>query len=119
MTNGNAPPPGESKQARISSSSAKRIWITPNWVNSALEAQSRERIKLVRELATVRGLMPLLMKPRNGNRWSMAERAELQQRLRALAHASPYLLAMVLPGSFVALPALAWWLDRRRQNRAA
>jgi len=29
---------------------------------------------------------------------------------------SPYLVVMVMPGSFVVLPALAWWLDRRRQN---
>lgn len=107
------------KQARRSNSLVTRIRIQPNWINNAIAAQNRERIKLVSELATVRGLMPLLMKPRNGNRWSMDERAELQQQLRALAHASPYLLAMVLPGSFVALPALAWWLDRRRQNRAS
>jgi hypothetical protein len=29
---------------------------------------------------------------------------------------SPYLAVMVMPGSFIVLPALAWWLDRRRQN---
>ncbi len=113
------PPPDQLKQVRKSSSLVNRIRIRPDWINNALAAQNRERIKLVSELAAVRGLMPLLMKPRNGNRWSMAERVELQQRLRALAHASPYLLALVLPGSFVALPALAWWLDRRRQDRAS
>lgn len=119
MTSRGAPPPEETKQADSSNTSAARVRIRPNWISNALAAQNRERIKLVGELATVRGLVPLLMKPRNGERWSKAERAELQQQLRALAHASPYLLAMVLPGSFVALPALAWWLDRRRQNRAS
>jgi uncharacterized Tic20 family protein len=39
--------------------------------------------------------------------------------VRALAHLSPYLVVLVLPGSFIALPVLAWWLDRRRQNRDA
>jgi hypothetical protein len=29
------------------------------------------------------------------------------------------LVVMALPGSFVALPVLAWWLDRRRQNRSS
>ncbi|HLA35753.1 MAG TPA: hypothetical protein VJ001_12890 [Rhodocyclaceae bacterium] len=58
------------------------------------------------------------MKPRNGQRWSPTERAALHGQLRALAHISPYLIVLLLPGSFAALPVLAWWLDRRRQNRA-
>ena len=37
-------------------------------------------------------------------------------RLRAL---SPYLAALLLPGGFAALPALAWWFDRRRKQRDA
>jgi len=84
-----------------------------------LAAQNRERQQLLEEMAKVRGLVPLLMKSRNGAHWSAAERAALQGQLRALAHLSPYLVFMVLPGSFVALPVLAWWLDRRRQNRRA
>lgn len=82
-----------------------------------LAAQNRERKQVQGELVKVRGLMPLLMKPRNGERWTAAERVALQDQLRALAHLSPYLLVMVLPGSFVALPVLAWWLDRRRRHR--
>lgn len=82
-----------------------------------LAAQNRERQQLLGEMAQMRGLMPLLMKSRNGANWTAAERAALQGQLRALAHLSPYLVIMVLPGSFVALPVLAWWLDRRRQNR--
>lgn len=80
-------------------------------------AQNRERKQLLGEMVKVRGLMPLLMKPRNGERWTAAERSALQDQLHALAHLSPYLVVMVLPGSFAALPLLAWWLDRRRQNR--
>ena len=82
-----------------------------------LAAQDRERKQLLSEMVKVRGLMPLLMKPRNGERWTSIERAALQEQLRALAYLSPYLVVMVLPGSFVVLPVLAWWLDRRRQNR--
>ena len=84
-----------------------------------LAAQNRERQQLLVEMVKVRGLMPLLMKSRNGERWSASERAVLHGQLRALAHLSPYLVLIALPGSFVALPVLAWWLDRRRQNRGA
>jgi hypothetical protein len=81
-------------------------------------AQNREREQLLTELVRVRGLMPLLMKSRNGERWTDIEQKALQQQLRALAYLSPYLVAMVLPGSFALVPILAWWLDRRRQNRS-
>jgi hypothetical protein len=83
-----------------------------------LEAQRREKDKVLAEAAKVRGLMPLLMKRRNGSRWSRAERRALQEQMRALAHLSPYLLVLVLPGSFVVLPMVAWWLDRRRCRRS-
>ena len=68
-------------------------------------------------MVKVRGLMPLLMKPRNGYRWTRSERAELMVQVKAIAYLSPYLVVMILPGSFLALPVLAWWLDRRRHRR--
>ena len=82
-----------------------------------LAAQKRERDQLLQEMVKIRGLMPLLMKPRNGMHWTPAERRELQEQFRAIAHLSPYLVVMVLPGSFAVLPVMAWWLDRRRLNR--
>lgn len=82
-----------------------------------LEAQRRERQVIVAELVQVKGLMPLLMKHRNGDRWSREERRMLRQQLHALMDLSPYLVVMALPGSVLLLPALAWWLDRRRQRR--
>jgi hypothetical protein len=82
-----------------------------------LAAQRRERLQITSELARVKGLMPLLMRRRNGGNWSVAERHELLEQLHALAHLSPYLVILVMPGSFLALPVLAWWLDRRRQHR--
>jgi hypothetical protein len=95
------------------------IRVSPGLMQKILAAQNRERLQLQGEMVKMRGLMPLLMKSRNGERWTNAERTALQEQLRALAHLSPYLVVMVLPGSFVALPVLAWWLDRRRQHRSA
>lgn len=82
-----------------------------------LAAQLRERNLVLAEFVKVRGLMPLLMKHRNGGAWTRTERVELQEQLRALAHLSPYLVILALPGSFAFLPVLAWWLDRRRHRR--
>ena len=87
------------------------------FVRKVLDANRRERSIVLSELMKTRGLIPLLMKRRNGNTWSRAERLELQEQLRMLAHLSPYFFVFLLPGSFVFLPVLAWWLDRRRHRR--
>lgn len=89
----------------------------PQAVRRLLEAQERERRQLVAELDKVKGMMPLLMKRRNGGQWTVDERHALIEQLHALAHLSPYLVILALPGSFLFLPVLAWWLDRRRQQR--
>ena len=81
---------------------------------SAQELTAREKRHLLSEILQVRGLMPLLMKQRNKGRWSVEDRAELKVHLRRLSDLSPYLVVLALPGSFILLPALAWWLDRRR-----
>ena len=81
---------------------------------SAQELTAREKRHLLNEILQIRGLMPLLMKQRNKGRWSGEDRAELRGHLRRLSNLSPYLVVLALPGSFVLLPALAWWLDRRR-----
>jgi len=82
-----------------------------------VNAQKREAKHMLTELLAVRGLMPLLMKPRNGGNWTPAERAELIGQLRRLSRLSPYLLFLLLPGSALLLPGYAWWLDRRRGLR--
>jgi hypothetical protein len=81
-----------------------------------MDLQARERKFLLAEIVQVKGLMPLLMKPRNKQNWSMDDKAELRDHLRRLSHISPYIAIMILPGSFLMLPILAWWLDRRRQG---
>ena len=77
----------------------------------------REKNRIRAEMQGIQGLLPLLMKQRNGSRWTSAERSELRGHLRNLTTLGPYLLVLVAPGSFVLLPLLAWWLDRRRQKR--
>ena len=76
----------------------------------------REKKYLLSEILQVRGLMPLLMKPRNKQDWTPEDKAELRVHLRRLSNISPYLVVLALPGSFILLPALAWWLDRRRNR---
>jgi hypothetical protein len=76
----------------------------------------REKRHLLNEILQVRGLMPLLMKQRNKGRWTAEDRAELRDHLRRLSNLSPFLVVLALPGSFIMLPALAWWLDRRRNR---
>ena len=90
---------------------------TPDSVKKAFELAERERKALLAEMVQVKGLMPLLMKPRNKMEWSHEDKAELRGHLKRLSHLSPYLVVIVMPGGFAMLPVLAWWLDRRRQNR--
>ncbi|MDD5250571.1 MAG: hypothetical protein PHY45_16460 [Rhodocyclaceae bacterium] len=99
-------------------SAAAGTRVPPRIAHKILAAQRREQMAILAELVKIRGFMPLLMKHRNGAVWSRAERVELHEQLRAMAHLSPYLFIMILPGSFVLLPVFAWWLDRRRQDRA-
>jgi hypothetical protein len=85
-------------------------------VRTVNELTAREKRHLLNEILQVRGLMPLLMKPRNKQPWSEDDKAELAVHLRRLSQISPYLLILVMPGGFFILPALAWWLDRRRNR---
>ncbi|OGV72856.1 MAG: hypothetical protein A3B82_00735 [Methylophilales bacterium RIFCSPHIGHO2_02_FULL_57_10] len=79
--------------------------------------QARERQHVLAEMEQVRGLLPLLMRHRNGETWTPEDRVKLMQELRSLAGLSPYLLPVLLPGGILFLPLLAWWLDRRRTQR--
>lgn len=81
--------------------------------------QDRQRVQVLAEMTRIEGLMPLLMKQRNGTPWTSDDRKKLKQQLRSLARLSPYILALLLPGGLLALPLIAWWLDRRRLRRDA
>jgi hypothetical protein len=88
--------------------------IPPKAVRAFFELMERERRTMLSEILQVRGLMPLLMKPRNNMKWSAADKRELKMHLTRLSRMSPYLIVIVAPGGFFMLPAIAWWLDRRR-----
>ncbi len=94
-----------------------KVVALPVWWRQVMSSQRREVRRVLAELIATRGVMPLLMKVRNGEQWTLAEREELLGHLRRMAHLSPYLIALVLPGSIILLPAYAWWLDRRRIKR--
>lgn len=81
---------------------------------------AREKQFLLSEMAQVKGLLPLLMKQRNKQRWTAEDKAELALHLKRLSDLSPYLIVVAMPCGLLMLPALAWWLDRRRgRNRRA
>ena len=82
-----------------------------------LTSQKRQARVFVSDVLRMRGLMPLLMKHRNGGRWTAEEKAELLMQLRVLSRLSPSLLLLLLPGSVILLPVYAWWLDRRQKPR--
>jgi hypothetical protein len=87
------------------------------FIRSLRELTAREQRFLIDEIMQVRGLMPLLMKSRNGQRWTTEEKQELREHLRRLSSISHYLVVLAMPGGVLLLPALAWWLDRRRNRR--
>ena len=87
-------------------------------VSRVVASQKRQAREFVADVVHMRGLMPLLMKNRNGDKWTEDERSELLNQLRVLSRVSPYLLFLLLPGSALLLPVYAWWLDRRRKPRA-
>lgn len=91
--------------------------ILPGWWRQVVSSQRREAQRILAELLATRGIMPLLMKARNGEGWTIAEKEELLGHLRRMAHLSPYLISLLLPGSVLLLPIYAWWLDRRRLKR--
>lgn len=88
------------------------VAIWPVWWQQIVSSQRREARRLVAELIAVRGVMPLLMKARNGGRWTAGEKQELLVHLRRMALLSPYLPALLLPGSMLLLPLsmLGGWI---------
>ena len=81
------------------------------------QTQKRQARVVIADILRMRKLMPLLMKNRNGGRWTAEEKCELIAQMRALSRVSPYLLFLLLPGSVLLLPIYARWLDGRRKPR--
>ena len=70
----------------------------------------------LRDLYHIQGFMRLLMKPRNGMRWTAEDKAEIRLHLKSVAASLPMLAVFTLPGGLLLLPLLAWYLDRRKQR---
>jgi hypothetical protein len=78
----------------------------------------REKRYMLAEMMEIKGLLPLLMKPRNRQKWTPQDKRELMTHLSHMSKVSPYIAVVMLPGGFFMLPVLSWWLDRRRGKRA-
>lgn len=90
----------------------------PHPVRRFLGVLDREKEHLRDELSRTQKMMPLLMKARNGEKWTAREKEELVGHFRRLSKMSPYIALVVIPGGLALLPLVAWWLDRRRAKRA-
>lgn len=89
------------------------------WFGAMLAGNSREKERLRHELGQIRGGIALLMKQRNGGKWTAQDRQDIRLVLRRISSVSPYLVIWLLPGSVLLLPFLAWHLDNRRKRRVA
>ena len=69
------------------------------------------------DLYHIQGFMHLLMKPRNGMRWTAEDKQELRSHLIPLAETLPYLAVFSLPGGLLLLPILARIMDRRKPGK--
>lgn len=87
-------------------------------VSTLQQLQEREHTRLRAEMAHVPKFFRLLLRPQNGWMWSRAERRALRARGRRMGRLALYLTSIVVPGTTLTLPLIAWWLDRRdRQTR--
>jgi hypothetical protein len=96
-----------------------KMKIAPEWFCSFVASNTREKRRFRDELAQMKGAWPLLMKQRNGGKWTTEEKAELKSMVRSASSVSPYLFIWAIPGSMLLLPFLAWFLDRQRKRKAA
>lgn len=90
----------------------------PEWFCSFIASNTREKRRFRDELVQVKGAWPLLMKQRNGGKWTAREKIELKSMVRSASAVSPYLFIWAVPGSMLLLPFLAWFLDKQRKRRA-
>ena len=91
----------------------KKFSLDDTWT-SLRAFQDVQRRHLHDEIVHAKELFPLLMKQRNGEKWTAEERKLLRHSLASL---SPYLVFLLMPGGFLLLPVVAWWMDHRRKKR--
>lgn len=95
----------------------RRMERAPEWFCSFLAGNSREKSRLKREMATMKGSVVWLVQQRRQGNWDATERAHLRDVMRSASSVSPYLFIWVIPGSMLLLPFMAWFLDKQRKRR--
>lgn len=90
----------------------------PQWFSTFLAGNHREKNRLRREIATMKGSVVWLLRQRRQGQWSLDERTRLREVMRSASAVSPYLIIWAIPGSLLLLPFLAWFIDHRRQRNA-
>ncbi|KRD25263.1 MULTISPECIES: hypothetical protein [Acidovorax] len=95
----------------------RRMERAPEWFCSFLAGNSREKSRLKREMATMKGSVVWLVQQRRQGNWDATERAHLRDVMRSASSVSPYLFIWVIPGSMLLLPFMAWFLDQQRKRR--
>ena len=120
MTNpkpADAPPAFEAFDPDSTVAFRRRMERAPEWFCSFLAGNSREKSRLRREMATMKGSVTWLVQQRRQGNWTAQERAHLRDVMRSASSVSPYLFIWVIPGSMLLLPFLAWFLDQQRKRR--
>ena len=67
-----------------------RMERAPEWFCSFLAGNSREKTRLKRELATLRGSLVWLVRQRRQGHWTAHEREHLRSVMRSASSVSPY-----------------------------
>ncbi len=97
----------------------RRMEKAPEWFCSFLAGNSREKDRLHKEMAIMRGSIVWLLRQKRLGHWSTEDRHHLRQMMRSASSVSPYLFIWVVPGSMLLLPFLAWFIDSKRKKRHA
>ena len=109
--------PRQLRRLRIKYRLTLRIARRPEWFSALLAGNHREKTRLKREMATMKGSVVWMVQQRRQGQWTAAERSHLREVMRSASSVSPYLFIWVIPGSMLVLPFMAWFLDRQRKRR--
>jgi hypothetical protein len=112
-----APAPEQAFDGNSTTHFQAKMNKAPVWFCSFLASNKREKHRFRDELVHMKGAWPLLMKQRNGGKWTPEDKVRLKAMVRSASSVSPYLFIWAIPGSMILLPFLAWFLDRQRKSR--
>ena len=84
----------------------RRMERAPEWFCSFLAGNSREKSRLRREMATMKGSVVWLVQQRRQGTWSAEERAHLRDVMRSASSVSPYLFIWAVSYTHLTLPTI-------------